>query len=277
LGRRLWQRKYWAAFLLLAALLGIIGATAGRRRLSGVEALAAEAFSFVQKPVEAVGSTLNSFFTFLGEIRDLRAENERLHLELEAMTRKYTDLAEREIENQRLKELLAFKESSSFNTVVASVIGRSTSQWYNTVTLNRGTSDGVQKDMPVVTGKGLVGKIVSATPNTSSVLLFIDPDCGVGGYIQRTRDFGVVLGRTGTNRDVDMRMFAQDCEVSVGDIVLTSGLGDVFPAEIPIGVVTEVSKAEYGLTTYAKVSPYVDFDRLEDVLIIVGAEVATVE
>lgn len=275
MSRRLWQRKYGAAFLLLVILLGIIGATANRRRLSGAEALAAEVFSFAQKPVEAAAGTLSSFFTFLGEIRSLRAENEQLRRELEALNRKYTDLAEREIENQRLKELLAFKESNPYHTVTASVIGRSPSQWFSAATLNRGIRDGVQKDMPVVTGKGLVGKIISTTANTSSVLLFIDPDCGVGGYIQRTRDYGVVLGQTGVNGGVDMRLFVQESGVSVGDIVLTSGLGDVFPPEIPIGVVTEVSKEEYGLTTYAQVTPFVDFDRLEDVLIIM--EVPAIE
>ncbi|MGI5838168.1 MAG: rod shape-determining protein MreC [bacterium] len=277
MGRQFWQRKYWAALLLLVVLLGVIGATAGRHSLSGAAALAARVFSFAQKPVETAGNTLHGFVVSLGEIRNLRVENEELRRELAALTGKYTDLVEREIENQRLRELLDFKKGNPFDTVTAQVIGRSTSHWFSTATLNRGTGDGVQKDMVVVTGKGLVGKIISTTVDTAVVLLFVDPDCGVGAYIQRTRDYGVVLGQVGTSGSVDMRLFVQECGVSVGDVVLTSGLGDVFPPELPVGVVTAVGKGEYGLTTYAKVAPYVDFDRLEDVLIIVGTEVTAIE
>ncbi len=275
LDRRAQQRKYLAITLLLLTILSLVAITAGGRRLSAMESAAVETLAVFQKPVQTAGAFFGRWLSTLREFRGLAAENGRLRSELEGLSRKYSGLVEQAIENERLRQLLDFKLSSPAGVVAASVIGRSSSQWYNTLQIDRGSADGVSKDMPVVTGQGLVGKVLATTSHTATVLLLLDPDCGAGAMVQRTRDFGVVLGQFGPGGLLEMRLFARDASAAVGDLVLTSGLGDIFPPDLPIGVIAAVEWKEYGLTAYASIQPLVDFDRLEEVLVVqdTGTEV----
>jgi rod shape-determining protein MreC len=263
------NKKAAASILLVLFLFVTIGVTAQpRATVSIVEGSIVDAFSVLQRPFQRVGSFFSELFEQMRQLSTLKADNERMRKELEQIRSEYLYLQEREQENQRLKSLLEFREASEYPTLPAKVAGRSATHWYGTIMLDKGARDGVLKDMPVVTGTGLVGRIISTTERSSMVMILLDPDSGAGGYIQRTRDHGVILGRPGGENILDMRLFTRDSEVRAGDVVLTSGLGEIYPKEIPIGVVKEVVRREYGLTTYALVEPYVDFDRLEEVLIL---------
>ncbi len=263
------NRKAVASILLVLFLFVSIGVTAEpRATVSIVEGSIVDAFSVLQRPFQRIGTFIFEIGEQVGQIRTLKADNEQMRAELEQIRSEYLYLQERELENIRLKGLLEYKENSEYPTMTAQVTGRSATHWYGTIMLDLGAQDGIRKDMPVVTGAGLVGRIVSTTERSSMALILLDPDSGAGGYILRTRDHGVVLGRPGGENILEMRLFSRDSEVRPGDVVLTSGLGEIYPKEIPIGVVKEVVRREYGLTTYAVIEPYVDFDRLEEVLIL---------
>jgi len=115
------------------------------------------------------------------------------------------------------------------------------------------------------------------TSGTATVLLLTDPDSGVGGMVQRTREAGVVLGGPGERRTLTMRMFSREADVRVGDRVVTSGLGMMFPKGLFIGRVDGVRSAEHGLVLEAIVTPSVDFGRLEEVVVLCGVERAPVD
>ena len=263
------NRKAVASILLVLFLFVAIGLTAQPRpSLTLVEGSIVDLFATIQRPFQRVGSFFADLFEQMGQIRTLKVDNERLREEIEQIRNEYDYLLEREQENRRLRDLLDFKENAVYPTMAASVVGRSATHWYGTMILDKGSRDGVEKDMPVVTGRGLVGRIITTTERTSTVLLLLDPDSGAGGIVQRTRDHGVVLGRPGGENILEMRLFQRESEVRSGDLILTSGLGEVYPKEIPIGTVKEVVRREYGLTTYALIEPFVDYDRLEEVLIL---------
>ncbi len=263
------NRRVLSGILLVILLFVMISLTAHRQRsINPLEGVVVDVFSLLQKPFQRVASAFTGFADQIRQVRTLKDDFAELERQLDQLKREYEKLQEQKIENQILRELLSFKESSPYPSITATVVGRSATYWYGTVVLDKGTRDGVKADMPVVTGKGLVGRIISTTDRTSTLLLLMDPDSGVGGLIQRTRDYGVVLGQPAADNILEMRLFSRESQVAQGDQVFTSGLGEVYPKGLPIGAVKDVVTREYGLTTYALVEPFVDFDRLEYVLIL---------
>ena len=140
---------------------------------------------------------IKDFFGIFKEIDDLRAENAQLKKEISELNQEIDLLRDYGLENIRLRQLLDFKEThiNDFRLLTAQVIGRDPSNWYSTIILNKGTNDGVQKDMAVVTHQGLVGRIINVSPQASEVLLIIDQEGAVGTRVWETREtLGVVEG-----------------------------------------------------------------------------------
>ena len=158
------------------------------------------------------------------------------------------------------------------------MISRNPTSWYRTLTLNRGSLDGVAANDPVIGALGLIGKVVSVSPFTSEVLLILDGEGQVGALVRDgsgAGTFGIVQGtyKRGSRfnpeslGDLQMLFIRQD-NVNVGDLVLTSGDGGVYPKDIPIGKVKEVHLDATGLLKTAYIVPLVDFDRIEEVWIV---------
>ncbi|HSJ58451.1 MAG TPA: rod shape-determining protein MreC, partial [Anaerolineae bacterium] len=170
-----------------------------------------------------------------------------------------------------LRDLLNFAQANpAFSYqgayVVGRVIGREPTNIQRYITLNAGRESGIERNMPVITDRGLVGRISAVGNGWSRVLLLIDTSSSVHALTQSTRASGLVEGQPdGTLR---MRAIPQADTVSVGDIVFTSGLGGNFPRQIPIGQVTGVERKDYDLYQTATVQPTVDFDHLEVVLVL---------
>jgi rod shape-determining protein MreC len=140
-------------------------------------------------------------------------------------------------------------------------------QW--SVTISKGSSDGIREDMPVVSGEGLVGHVLSVTPNTSVVLLILDPDSAVDGRLSSSGVTGLVTGDR--NQDLQMGLVPPDTKVFPGEQVVTSGYqGGFYPPEIPIGSVSHVYIQNGGLNKLITVRPAVDFAALETVLVVTG-------
>ncbi|HSN05587.1 MAG TPA: rod shape-determining protein MreC [Nitrospira sp.] len=199
-------------------------------------------------------------------LQGVEDENRRLKKEIEQLQGQNSQLREAASATERLTALLEFKAQALPTMVAAQVIGRNTDNWYRTIILNKGTSDGIRPDMGVVTSAGVVGRIVKATLATSVVLLVSDPNNAIAGLIQRTRDEGIVEGTTeGLAR---LKYIPLLSNVRSGDHVVTSGLVGGFPRGLAIGTITKIDKEEGALFQSAEVRPEVDVTRVEEVLVI---------
>ncbi len=207
----------------------------------------------------------------LRDLRTLRDENARLRQENDALIIENVQLKEAEAENERLRRLLDFTRTNpSYDyrggEVGARVIGHDPSAYLDFVIIDLGERQGASLDMPVVTERGLVGRITEVHDTSSEVLLITDVNSAVTALIQTSRAMGVVRGLAGGGLLLDQ--VPQDVEVHEGEIVITSGLGDSFPRGLVIGQISNVYQRDYEMFQQARVRPTVDFRNLEQVLVI---------
>ena len=204
------------------------------------------------------------------ELELAQQENATLKLQVQA-------LEEEALENERLKELLEAKERyESMDPVFAYVIARDPGIWYNTFSINRGTQDGIQVDMAVVTGDGLVGRVMEVGLNYAKVLSIIDTRSGVACLIERSRQQGVMRGQVtdeSQTQECYMYHLPKVNNIAPGDVVLTSGEDAVFPKGLKVGTVASVSRQSGLSDQYIVVVPSVDFQHIEEVLVLRTAPV----
>lgn len=198
----------------------------------------------------------------------LAEENRKLLSEIESIKALQARIAELEKENARLKELLGISEANPGKFRVAKVVGRNPSKWYSTVIISAGKNDGINDDAVVVSPGGLVGRVVQSQEAWATVLLVTDPESGVGAMVERSRDYGVVVGGSGPDALI-LRLFSKDADVAVGDKIITSGLGSKYPPGILIGEVVSVYVPKPGLVKEALVRPSSDLEHLEEVMVVV--------
>ncbi|GAW93320.1 rod shape-determining protein MreC [Calderihabitans maritimus] len=265
------MRNLLAGVLLIILVFSIMRWTSVERpALTYVEVLVRDLLAPLQSGATTVSHKINEFFVYFKRVKALELENQRLKKEIGQLRILNSRLQEYRLENIRLRELLKLKETSSrqFDYISARVIGRELKKWYHTITVDRGLRDGVTKDMPVVTYQGLVGRVVAVSQNTAEVLLLLDREGAVGAMIQLTRTPGVVEGLGDDSGMLQMIHLPFDAPVRPNQTVITSGLGGIFPKGLRIGYVTEVIPLPNQLMKKAMVRPFVDFDRLEEVMII---------
>ncbi len=213
---------------------------------------------------------LAAFFTVIGRVSDLYQENQRLRQEVAQLRGDLARLAELERENRWLREQLGLRQTHpDFRWISARVIGYDPSNVARSVVIDRGSRDQVAEGMTVFTPAGLVGRVVQVSPLSAKVLLITDPASAVNGVLQSSRARGVVQGSPDPlqNRLV-MRYIGQEEKIATGELVLTSGLGGVFPAGLPIGRVVAVRQQDTALFQEALIEPLVDLQRLEEVLVL---------
>jgi len=204
----------------------------------------------------------------LGELRERNAELEDL---VNRLTVENLRLAEVETENEQLRTMLAFAQTNpSFNfrggQIVARVIGDSTSPFTHPIQIDLGEQHGIKQGMPVITDRGLVGRIFHVYPRTSDIMLITDPRSKVNVMTQASRAAGIMRGRVGELPI--MELIPPEIEISEGEIIITSGLGGHFPKGLVVGQVVEVIKNDNLMFQSAVIQPTVDFDRMELVLVI---------
>ncbi|MBS5449624.1 MAG: rod shape-determining protein MreC [Coriobacteriia bacterium] len=197
----------------------------------------------VAAPFSWAGSQLARPFVALGNVvRNATADSATLsELELEnaGLRQQLAQMTEYEQENARLEELLDLTSAYGMRGKAARVIGRSTDSWNDTITIDKGATDGVRLDMPVTCGTGVVGQVTSVAATSATVRLISDPQSGISAMLQSSRASGVVSGSV----DGTLRLQYVDSSVSVtvGELVVTSGLGGVYPKGLPLGTVTSVT------------------------------------
>jgi rod shape-determining protein MreC len=200
----------------------------------------------------------------------LREENETLKRRIVELERQNVELAEMAITNDRLRRFLNFKEKIPKPTLPAELIGEDASNWFRTITINKGTVDGVHKGMVVVAAAGLVGHVIQASRDVSRVLLITDYNSSVDVICQASRARGTAQGK---GDDLcDLNYVSRREEVSSGETVVTSGLGGRFPKGLIVGTVAHVDKKPYGIFQKVEVTPAVDFRKLEEVFVVLDSD-----
>ncbi len=222
----------------------------------------------VQSGVMQVWHKASTVLDGIGASRQLSSENKKLIEQVEQLSQENTRLREYLYENQRLLGLLDFKEryADHFNLMGARVISRAPNTLSNIVVIDRGSQDGVKKHMVAVSSAGLVGQVIAVGPNTSQVLLILDREGAAAALVQDTRTPGVVEGTSDDIGLLRMVSLPYDARPVEGQVVITSGMGGIFPPGLPIGKITKIE--DTGVNKHNIVDPFVDFDRLEELFLI---------
>jgi rod shape-determining protein MreC len=220
---------------------------------------------------EAVGSVADPVGDWISGVtsaRSLRRENDELRERVEELEGELRAGQSALEENQQLKELLQLPLTSELATIAARVVASSPGNFERTITLDKGSDAGIVPDMPVIGAAGLVGRVLEVWSNGSKVLLLTDERSGVGVRVVPERVTGVAEGRAGSD---SLRLDITDARarLATGDAIETSGLeGSAFPPNLPVGEIESVAVEAGGTGQRVRVRPYVDFERLEFVLVL---------
>jgi rod shape-determining protein MreC len=266
------NRPLMITIIVVIMLLVVLIITAGENNMSGTESFVGSVFSPVQRALYSATDAIGDFFERIFSGSDLQTENLELRARVAELEGQLADYNAMKAENERLSALLNFDTSTqNLGFVTARVIGKAPGHWFNIFIIDAGLSQGIEVNMPVVNGDGLVGRVVDTGAGFSRVMAIIDASSGVSGIVERTRDNGILTG-TDSSGDGDALMMMGnlplDADLMPGDTVITSGLAGVFPKGIAVGEVTEVRPSTDGMRNQAIVTPWVDFYHLEEVMVI---------
>ncbi len=191
--------------------------------------------SAVASPFNALGNVMGNLTASQETLEELRAENEEL-------TARVAELSEAEETATRLEQLLGLQSTYNLQSTAARIIGESGDAWSRTVQIDKGSADGLAINMPVCNSSGVIGQIIEVSTNTATVRLITDENSGVSAMVQATRAQGILQGQPdGTLR---LEYVTVDSDVKEGDIIVTSGIGGVYPKGIPLGTVSSVTRAD---------------------------------
>lgn len=274
------SKKRWIRNIAVTVVLGVvfIGLAANtvepRQNLTLAEKglrVAASPFQYLLSTVDNGIQNAISFFTEKGE---LQKENDALKQEISLLNNQINELRTASQENIRLKELLDYKnaEAGRYTLTMAKILAENNSNLQHTVTLDKGSNDGLVSGMTVMNHQGLIGRISVVLPNTSEVILLTDRESAVGARVWETREtFGVVEGNGNDITMLQLIHLPHDADIYVGDDIVSSGLDTVFPAGIHIGEVRVIEYDTNGLTKTAYIRPYVNFAKLEEVFVLLSS------
>jgi rod shape-determining protein MreC len=216
----------------------------------------------VSDSINFVKDIWKQYFTLVS----VSKENAYLNRSLKQAEEKNNRLMEMELSHARLKKLFNFQETLNKRVVAAEVIGRDPSPWFKTIIINKGRREGVERGMPVVIPEGIAGLVTDVAKTYAKILLVIDQNSAVDALIQRTRARGIIKGEPSGR--LQLQYVLRKHDIHEGDVVISSGLDGVFPKGIRIGYVNEVDKPDSGIFQQLAVTPYADFEKLEEVLVV---------
>jgi rod shape-determining protein MreC len=228
-------------------------------------------FSPVQNASSRAGGAGSGLIQRIINFNSTANENERLQEQLQRLDLELKTAREAAAENERLQGLLGLKEKSGYETVPARVIARDSSVWFNTVTINRGSSSGIVLNMPVVTGGGIVGRIVAISPWTSQVMLVTDEKAAAGAVVGKLGEsgaLGTIRGGKGESGLIEMRYVSGLQKVEVGDYVLTTGQDGIYPPGLNVGEVVHVVHGTATQPHQIFIRPGARLDQIEEVAVL---------
>lgn len=226
----------------------------------------------MQRGINVVGTSISDRLDTLESKKDLKAENERLKAELELLKQKATMTASDKYELDAMRELYNLDQKyPDYEKVAARIIARESNGWYSIFTIDKGYEDGIQKDMNVIAGNGLVGIVTSVRKNSATVRSIIDDSSNVSGMFLRTSDTCMVSGDLDmltTEGKIRIIMIPLDSEITEHEEVVTSHISDKYQQGILIGYISDIRVDSSNMTKTACLTPAVDFEHLDEVLII---------
>src|SRR2546430_8318595 len=274
-------RRRRAVLLLLVAasltLLSLYYRESAGGPLHGVQDVVSTVFSPIESVANRALKPARDLVNWFGEIFDARGENNKLKDQVATLR---DQLARQQTQQQESKELAALNELTSggivpngTDPVTARVVGRSPTVWYSSVTIDRGSSDGVHIDGPVVAAQGLAGKITQTTPNSSQVTLITDADSAVTARVTPGGATGVVEPNVGNPNDLQLDYLERGKPIGKGQMVVTAGfstgnLGSIFPPGIPMGKVTNASVEEQQAYQRVHLTPFADLRDMDLVKVL---------
>ena len=274
-------RKGWAMAFVVVSLFCIIFFAARGRFQAPVSS---QAVSLVLSPFQQatawVANEIHYATSAVWEVATLYEQNKMLRNEVEQLRGINLQANEALAENERLRKMIGYQQAArQFDLVAARVIGRESDTWSRMIVIDRGTMNGIANDMPVVTPQGLVGRVVEAGLNSSKVQLILDPRSSVGTIVQRaeSRVTGIVQGDMDNPTMPQMVNIPKNADVVEGDVIVTSGFGGVYPKGIIVGLVSSLKNDDGGLLKIGVLEAAVDFQKLEDVMVITASREAPPE
>ena len=264
-----WTRTLYLFVALVLVSLGLIFLSQGRQ-LQPVESVAGQVLTPIQLAVHDVTSAVGGWVDTLRRMNDLETENKKLRTALDSVTAENAQLQELKRENENLRAMLKFQSARpEIEAVQAEVIGGDPTGTMEVLTLSKGAADGIKAGMPVVSPGGiLVGQTTQVTEHRSIVLLIIDVSSSVAVATQNTLIPGVLEGRSQKQGRLLMRHIPRDEKVENGDILLTTGVGGIFPRGLIAGQVYNVRQSDVATEKEAEAYPLVQLTALESVLVI---------
>lgn len=259
--------------LLSVSFLVLIGYTVKREKMSAAENGLGVVLNTVQGALYNLNSKIKESISFIFNFNDVKEENKALikeNNELRDKVLRYDALYK---ENIRLRQMLNFKDQrEEYNYLGCDIIGKSGDNWLDGFVINRGTDDGVKDKMIVMTGEGLVGQVTSVGSNWAIVQSLINENIAVAAMVNSTRENdGVVKGYRDDNDKLLAKLYylPLDSQIKEGDIILTSGLGGLYPKNIKIGSVISVEEDKGKLIKNALIQPSVNFNKLEELFVVI--------
>jgi rod shape-determining protein MreC len=213
-------------------------------------------------PFEAGVAWVDQSVGIYWENHSLRQRLTQLQIEADA-------LHSERLENVRLRRLLDLEERKPYELVASNVVARSLDRLGGSLTIDKGSADGIEPGRAVITPDGLVGRAERATPHQARILTLLHRECAVAARIERTRVDGVLEWEFGNQPTLDLRYVSSQEDVKVGDLVVTSGLGGIFPPGIRVGTVARVGIEPNGLMKEILVRPAVDLRSVEEILVYI--------
>ena len=266
------QRAPWWLFGLLAMNFALMtyDARDSATKQRKIRSIAQTIMYPVQRGASGTVNWVGGWFGNVGELRRASVENEQLRKQVEQMQTELRDTRERAARAQRLEQLFKLTETTAYQTVVAHVIARDPSMWFDGVTIDKGRWAGVEVNMPVVTPDGIVGRVISTSPLSAQVMLVTDEKSGAGGIVGQlgqSNAMGSIKGM-GELGLLEMRYVSGMEKVQTGDAVMTTGQDAIYPPGYKIGEVIEVRPGSATQALVIHIRPSAGLERLKEVAVL---------
>ena len=255
-------------FVLGLSLFGIARKEYNYNESSAFERFMIDSLAPMQRSMGLIKFEISNFFEFYLNNINASKDNQALKKSISELNNQIFSYHELDKENKRLKELLDFGEEIPSRKVLAQIVAWDASSDFKILRVNKGHSDGIKLQSPVVTSVGLVGYIYRLTDHFADILTVLDPNNRIDGLVGRTRSHGIIEGLS-TDRAI-MKYVARTEPVVLDDLVVTSGLGNIYPKGVQIGTISKIERESYGITQYIEITPAVDFSKLEEVVVLVS-------
>lgn len=269
---RLFKNKIFLLVLItVISLIALAYTSKTRASISFYEKAINYIYTPIQKGFAYVVKNTQDTLGYFNNAKMLTDENNSLKIKISQLEEENRKLAGLEYENQRLRDILDVKgKYENYNMITCRIIAKESGNWFNIFTIDKGTKDGVNYNMAVVTPKGVAGQIISAAPDSAKVMSIIDSGSSVSGRLSKTRDLVILRGdlKLKENQFLKMLYIPVSVQILDGDIIETSGIGGIYPPGIMIGKVKNIDNKIPKAVRYAVVEPAVDFKKLEEVIVL---------